>query len=137
MGTFHHNPLFSTARTWFLAGGSGVALAMSMIRDIVDHDLPRRFHLDLRPREDSDIIFRAELDTLPAVAPCHPSRPRDSRTERRLDRPTGFLYRRHHLGTRPGRWVSGWSTSAGPQALYPFALQQLSALGHPRNRDPV
>jgi ferredoxin-NADP reductase len=36
MGTFHHNPLFHGDDVVFLAGGSGVAPAMSMIREIVD-----------------------------------------------------------------------------------------------------
>lgn len=35
MGTFHYNPLFHGDELVFLAGGSGIAPAMSMIRHIL------------------------------------------------------------------------------------------------------
>ncbi len=45
MGTFHHNPLFHGDDLVFLAGGSGVVPAMSMIQDILGENLQRRLHL--------------------------------------------------------------------------------------------
>ncbi|MFG2092273.1 FAD-binding oxidoreductase [Streptomyces sp. NPDC048612] len=133
MGTFHHNPLFHGDDLVFLAGGSGVAPAMSMIRDIVDHGLDRRFHLIYGSRTPDDVIFHEELD---AVAANYPN------------------IRVHHVMAEPGNgWAgpTGLLTAAliktlagpldgrmvyvcGPQALYPYALRQLEGLGHPRRR---
>ncbi|MFH8658211.1 FAD-binding oxidoreductase [Streptomyces afghaniensis] len=69
MGTFHHNPLFHGDDVVFLAGGSGVAPAMSMIREIVDRGLDLRFHLLYGSRTADDVIFREELDTMAAEYP--------------------------------------------------------------------
>ncbi|MEU5978360.1 FAD-binding oxidoreductase [Streptomyces sp. NPDC047315] len=70
IGTFHHNELFHGDEVVFIAGGSGVAPAMSMIHDIVDHGLPRRFTLLYCSRHAGDIIFRDALD---ALADRHPN----------------------------------------------------------------
>ncbi|WP_040687971.1 2Fe-2S iron-sulfur cluster-binding protein [Nocardia vinacea] len=133
MGTFHHNPLFHGDDLVFLAGGSGVAPAMSMIREIVDRDLDRTVHLVYGSRSADDIIFRAELDALatryPGVVVDHVI------TEPDTDwtGPTGFLTAdtiRALTGELDGRMVY----VCGPQALYPYALGQLRALGQPRKR---
>ena len=133
MGTFHHNPLFHGEDVVFLAGGSGVAPAMSMIRDIVDHDLPRRFHLIYGSREDSDIIFRAELDTLAAAHPAIRVDHVIAEPNGDWAGPTGFLTA-DTISALTGPLGQRMVYVCGPQALYPFAVQQLSALGHPRNR---
>lgn len=133
MGTFHHNPLFHGDDLVFLAGGSGIAPAMSMIRDIVDHGFDRRFHVLYGSRATSDVIFKAELD---AIAAEHP--------EIRVD---------HVIGTPDPSWsgpaglLSAETISAlagslngrmvyvcGPPAFYPYALDELARLGHPRRR---
>lgn len=133
MGTFHHNPLFHGDDLVFLAGGSGVVPAMSMIRDLVDHGLDRRFHLLYGSRSAEDIIFREELDSLAARHP-------DIRVDHvvaesgpRWAGPTGFLTAgliKDLAGSLDGRMVY----VCGPQALYPYALTQLAVLGHPRRR---
>ncbi|TWP47036.1 2Fe-2S iron-sulfur cluster binding domain-containing protein [Lentzea tibetensis] len=133
MGTFHHNPLFHGEDVVFLAGGSGVAPAMSMIRDIVDNDLERRFHLIYGSRDEQDVIFGSELDALAAELPnltvdhviAEPSATWSGRT--------GFLTAaliEELTGPLNGRMVY----VCGPQALYPYALEQLTVLGHPRRR---
>ncbi|WP_109527513.1 FAD-binding oxidoreductase, partial [Nocardia aurea] len=123
MGTFHHNPLFHGEDVVFLAGGSGVAPAMSMIRDIVDHGLDRRFHLLYGSRDEQDVIFR---DELVRIAAGHP--------RIRIDHVIGDLLTagtiRDLAGPLGGRMVY----VCGPQALYPYALEQLTALGHARRR---
>ncbi|MFE5910053.1 FAD-binding oxidoreductase [Streptomyces wedmorensis] len=133
LGTFHHNPLFHGDDVVFLAGGSGVAPAMSMVRDIVDHALDRRFHLVHGSRSDDDVLFRDELDGLAAD---HPNI--------RVDHvvadpgphwagPTGLLTAsliKTLAGPLDGRMVY----VCGPQALYPYALAQLAELGHPARR---
>ncbi|MEU7169230.1 FAD-binding oxidoreductase [Streptomyces morookaense] len=133
MGTFHHNPLFHGDDVVFLAGGSGVAPAMSMIRDIADHGLDRRFHLLYGSRSADDILFREELD---ALAADHPTIRVDhvvAQPGPRWAGPTGFLTARlikALAGPLDGRMVY----VCGPQAFYPYALTQLAELGHPPRR---
>lgn len=64
MGTFYHNPLFHGNDLVFLAGGSGVAPAISIIADIIDNDLPFKFHLIYGSRFVDDIIFHKKLEAL-------------------------------------------------------------------------
>ncbi|MEU6167837.1 FAD-binding oxidoreductase [Streptomyces tanashiensis] len=133
LGTFHHNPLFHGDDLVFLAGGSGVVPAMSMIREIVDRGLGRRFHLLYGSRDPGDIVFREELDALAADDP-----------RIRVDHviqdpgadwagPTGFLTA-GLISTLTGPLGRRTVYVCGPQALYPYALDQLTALGHPRRR---
>jgi glycine betaine catabolism B len=133
MGTFHHNPLFHGDDVVFLAGGSGVVPAMAMIREILDHDLGRRLHLIYGSNTSDDVIFKDELDALAAE---HPGI--------RVDHviadpapswagPTGFLSA-GIISTLAGPLDGRMVYVCGPQALYPYALAQLTALGHPRRR---
>ncbi|WP_330228509.1 FAD-binding oxidoreductase [Nocardia sp. NBC_00508] len=133
MGTFHHNPLFHGNDVVFLAGGSGVAPAMSMLRELADLGLDRTFHLIYGSRNASDVIFRDELDALAAARPT-------IRVDHVIAEPdadwtgaTGFLTAdtiENLVGALDDRMVY----VCGPQALYPYALDQLTALGHPRKR---
>ncbi|MEU5083795.1 MULTISPECIES: FAD-binding oxidoreductase [Streptomyces] len=133
MGNFHHNPLFHGDDVVFLAGGSGVAPAMSMIREIVDRGLDRRFHLLYGSRSADDILFREELD---ALAADHPNLWVDhvvADAGPEWAGPTGFLTAgliKTLAGPLDGRMVY----VCGPQALYPYALTQLAELGHPPRR---
>ncbi|TQM32403.1 FAD-binding oxidoreductase [Nocardia bhagyanarayanae] len=133
MGTFHHNPLFHGEDVVFLAGGSGVAPAMSMIREIVELGLDRTFHLIYGSRDAADVIFRDELD---ALAAGHPGVDVDhviAEPDAEWTGATGFLTAdtiRSLAGALDNRMVY----VCGPQALYPYALTQLTALGQPRKR---
>ncbi|WP_216906596.1 2Fe-2S iron-sulfur cluster-binding protein [Nocardia noduli] len=133
MGTFHHNPLFHGEDVVFLAGGSGVAPALSMLRDIADNRLGRRFHLLYGSRSGGDVLFRDRLAELVAE---HPSLRVDhviSDPEPQWIGRTGFLSAEtieELAGPLAGRMVY----VCGPQALYAYALEQLRALGHPRRR---
>ncbi len=64
MGSFYHNPLFHGNNLVFIAGGSGVAPARPMIKNIINRQLPYKFHLIYGSRNQSDIIFRNELQAL-------------------------------------------------------------------------
>ncbi|MEV5492936.1 2Fe-2S iron-sulfur cluster-binding protein [Streptomyces bobili] len=133
VGAFSHNPLFHGDDVVFLAGGSGVAPAMSMIRDIVDRGLSRRMTLVYGSRRAEDVIFRDELDGI---------------TDRQPN------IRVHHVISQPGR---GWKGAAGPldaglitsllgplagrmtylcgpSSKYDFLVKELESLGHPRRR---
>ncbi|MBL1098538.1 FAD-binding oxidoreductase [Streptomyces coffeae] len=134
MGAFHHNPLFHGDDVVFLAGGSGVVPAMSMIRDIVDHGLDRRFHLIYGSCTEDDIIFRDELNAIatdrdPNIRVDHVvTEPGPGWTG-----PTGFLTS-SLIKTLAGPLDARTVYVCGPQALYPYALRQLLDLGHPRRR---
>jgi len=64
MGTFYHNPLFPAKELVFLAGGSGIAPARSMIREIADRRLDYKFHLIYLSSFEDDVIFDEELKQL-------------------------------------------------------------------------
>ncbi|PCI52753.1 MAG: flavodoxin reductase [Alphaproteobacteria bacterium] len=66
MGTFYYNPIFHGDDLIFLAGGSGIAPAMSIILDIIHQKRPVRFHLIYGSRNMDDIIFHRELKQLEA-----------------------------------------------------------------------
>ncbi len=66
MGTFYHNPIFHGDQLVFLAGGSGIAPAMTMIRDIADHHKAQSFHLIYLSSYENDVIFEEELKALDA-----------------------------------------------------------------------
>jgi glycine betaine catabolism B len=120
MGTFHHNPLFHGDDVVFLAGGSGVVPAMSMIRDVIDNNLDVRMHLVYGSRSADDIIFKNELDTE------HPNI--------KVDHVIGGLLTADIISSLTGRLNNRMVYVCGPQAMYPHALEQLTALGHPRRR---
>lgn len=127
MGTFFHNPLFHGDDVVFLAGGSGVVPAMSMIREILDRDLDRRLHLVYGSRTDADVIFLEELSALddPRITVdliAQEAGPAWSGA-------SGFITT-DAIGELRGRMVY----VCGPQALYPYALTLLDGLGHPRRR---
>ncbi|MCG6495237.1 FAD-binding oxidoreductase [Kitasatospora sp. A2-31] len=134
LGSFHHNPLFHGEDLVFLAGGSGVAPAMSMIRDIVDHGLARRLHLVYGSRTADDVIFRETLDKLAAD---HPDRIRVDLVVQRpgadWQGPTGLLTG-ETITALTGPLVGRMVYVCGPQAMYPYALAELARLGHPRRR---
>lgn len=63
-GTFYHNPLYHGDDLVFLAGGSGSAPARSILKDILDRDLPYRFHLIYVNSFVDDVIFAEEFRDL-------------------------------------------------------------------------
>ena len=64
MGTFCYNPLFHGNDLVFLAGGSGSAPARSMLLDILERQLPYRFHLIYINSFEDDVIYSQELQAL-------------------------------------------------------------------------
>jgi len=123
MGTFHHNPLFHGDDVVFIAGGSGVVPALSMIREIVDRGNARNLHLVYGSREHADIIFRDELEH---VVRMHPNIS--------VTHVVGGLVTAESITEAVGDLAGRMVYVCGPQALYPYALEQLAALGHPRIR---
>jgi ferredoxin-NADP reductase len=69
MGTFYHNPLFHGYDLVFLAGGSGIAPARSMILNIIENSLADRkavqkLHLIYASSYEADVIYINELKRL-------------------------------------------------------------------------
>jgi len=64
MGTFYHNPIFHGTDLVFLAGGSGIAPAMSMLKDVLGRSLPFQFQFIYASSYINDVIFVEELREL-------------------------------------------------------------------------
>ena len=64
MGTFYHNPFFNGGDLVFLAGGSGIAPAMSMLTEVLDRKLGYQFHFIYASSYIDDVIFIDALRTL-------------------------------------------------------------------------
>ncbi len=69
MGTFYHNPLFHGDDLVFLAGGSGIAPARSMILNMIEDTLrhpktARKLHLIYASSYEADVIYENELKKL-------------------------------------------------------------------------
>lgn len=64
MGTFYHNPVFHGDDLVFLAGGSGVAPAISMLRNILEKNQNRKFHMIYGNSYTDDVIFQKQLRNL-------------------------------------------------------------------------
>lgn len=123
MGTFHHNPLFHGDEVVFLAGGSGVAPAMSMVREIRDGGGARHLHLIYGSQHADDVIFADELAAIAAA---------DGRI--RVDHVIGGLIDAATIADLAGPLADRMVYVCGPQAMYPYALDQLERLGHRRRR---
>lgn len=66
MGSFHHNPLFHGDDLVFLAGGSGIAPAMSMLKALRAVKKDFRFHVIYSNSYENDVIFINELRNIAA-----------------------------------------------------------------------
>jgi ferredoxin-NADP reductase len=133
MGNFFYNPLYHGDDLVFLAGGSGITPAYSMIQDMADRRVNRRFHLVYGSRSEDDIIFEAPLQKLEAELPglrvthvlSEPSPAYDGRR--------GFITAellRDLLGEIEGKMFY----VCGPPAMYDFCVPELEKLGIPRRR---
>lgn len=128
MGTFYHNPLFHGPELVFLAGGSGIAPAITMIRDIADRNLPYRFHLIYASSYVDDVIFDEELAELD-------SQHEFLKIERVISRPpenyqgtTGHL-NAEMLEQRIDFGVEHMFYICGPTPFNEFCREQLRSLG--------
>ena len=64
MGTFYHNPIFHGKDLVFLAGGSGIAPAISMLKSVLDNKLGYHFHFIYASSYVDDVILIEELRSL-------------------------------------------------------------------------
>ncbi len=94
---------------------------LSMIRDILGEKVERRLHLIYGVTERSDVIFAQELAAIT-----------DQRI--RVDVVVGRLLTAEVIRELTGPLQDRMVYICGPQAMYPFAVEQLRDLGHPRRR---
>jgi ferredoxin-NADP reductase len=66
-GSFYYEPLIDGDELVFLAGGSGITPFMSIIRDVLQRELPLKMHLLYGSRTPDDVIYGAELAELAAA----------------------------------------------------------------------
>ena len=130
MGNFYFNPIHHSGDMVFLAGGSGVAPAMSMIRDLLETDPHRTFSLIYGSMTLDDVIFRDELDDLA-------SRHENLSVSYVITRPPegysghrGFITAELIADILDDTTGKTWFI-CGPQAMYPFCAAELDKLGIP------
>lgn len=132
-GNFYYNPLFHGQNLVFLAGGSGITPAMSMIRDITEGGRDLSITVIYGSKTEDDIIFKKTLDQISSV---------DSRVTI------------HHIISEPGpsyQGYQGFITAdtilniigqidgryfyvCGPEVMYGFCAGELRKLGVPDSR---
>lgn len=133
MGTFTHDPLFHGDDVLFFAGGSGVAPAMSMIREIVELGLPRRMTLLYGSRRSDDIIFKDELDAIegdhPNIVVHHVLAENEPSWTGALKPLDAALI--HELAGPP---AGRMAYLCGPASKYKYLIGELESLGQSRRR---
>ena len=134
MGSFFHNPLFHGTQLVFLAGGSGIVPARSMVLDMLDRNMPWHFDVIYGNSYENDVIFQQELRDLAA-------RYDKLRLTELISRPTaGFVGRFGHISADLIREVVSGDLASkmyyicGPTQFNDNCLAQLAALGVPRRR---
>ncbi|MGD0705387.1 MAG: FAD-binding oxidoreductase [Trebonia sp.] len=134
MGEFFRNPLFHGDRLMFLAGGSGVAPARSMIRDIAARGGASRLCLVYGSRDPDDIIFRDELDELARANDTIDIAHVISQPDHSWDGRTGFITG-DLIAELAGPYLHQTTYYlCGPPAMYDFCVGELQRLGVARRR---
>ncbi|WP_310620029.1 FAD-binding oxidoreductase [Flexibacterium corallicola] len=128
MGSFYHNPLFHGKDLVFLAGGSGVAPAMSMIQSIIDQGLPYNFHLIYGSRTVDDIIFQDQLKTLESKHDFLKISEVISEPDTAYAGTTGFITA-ELIGELLGELTGKMFYICGPTAMNEFCKEELCKLG--------
>jgi len=136
-GYFHYNPVFHDKVQVFLAGGSGIAPFMSMIREAAECGLDRTIYLFYGNPSAGDIIFHDELVRIAKrCSNIHyipvlekEAGAQDLGCACRFGLITGELIQRE-LGDVDAKTFY----MCGPSAMYDFCGAQLEALGVPRRK---
>lgn len=127
MGTFYHNLVFHGTDLVFLAGGSGIAPARSIINDIADRGLPYNFHLVYGSSYVDDVIFDEEIKELEAKCDFLTVTKMISRS------PEGYEGRTGHMNAELlkdllGDFESKMFYICGPTSFNEFCEEQLEVL---------
>ncbi len=133
MGTFYHNPIFHGTDLVFLAGGSGIAPAMSMLRDVLDRELPYQFHFVYASSYVDDVIF------LEALRKLNDEHQNFTLTEVISRPPENYEGLTGHLNADLIKKLVGNPEEkmyyvCGPTAFHDYCQEQLDLLGVKRRR---
>jgi len=132
-GNFYFNPLMHDENMVCIAGGSGITPFMSIIREIVERDLPRTVTLFYGNRHEDDIIFHKQLTTISdrfdkiRYIPVIESASKDYQGQCGLIT-AGLI--KEAAGTPENTTFF----LCGPQGMYDFCLPQIKQLGVPRRK---
>jgi len=132
-GNFYFNPLMHDENMVCIAGGSGITPFMSIIREIVERDLPRTVTLFYGNRHEDDIIFHKQLTTISdrfdkiRYIPVIESASKDYQGQCGLI--TADL-----IKEAAGAPENTTFFLCGPQGMYDFCLPQIKQLGVPRRK---
>ncbi len=133
MGTFYYNPLFHGEDLVFLAGGSGVAPAITMLKDILSRGSKYSFHMIYCNSYIDDLIFINELRSLAEQYPQF------RLTEVVSRPPANFEGFKGHLSADLIRNTLGSIENklfyvCGPTPFNDYCIGQLKSIGVPNKR---
>jgi len=132
-GNFYFNPLIHDEHMVCIAGGSGITPFMSIIREIVDRDLPRTVTLFYGNRDTDDIIFHERLTQISdrfdriRYVPVIENASQDYQGQCGLI--TADL-----IKEASGSPEKATFFLCGPQGMYDFCLPQIEQLGIARRK---
>ncbi len=130
MGTFYHNPIFHGNDLVFLAGGSGIAPAMSMLKEVFDRELGYQFHFIYASSYIDDVIFIEELRTFAQQHKNFKLTEVISRPPESYQGLTGHL-NAELIQSLVGDVKQKMFYVCGPTAFHDFCQSQLLSLGVP------
>lgn len=130
-GYFRREPLIDPPELVFMAGGSGITPFMSMLRQQARDGFDCRVTLLYGSRAAEDVIFGDELH---ALAAAHDQL---KLVEAYSDGPDGGLLDRQLIQREVGEVEGKLFLICGPEAMTPFCLGELDALGVPAHRRRV
>ena len=133
MGNFYYNRIFHGKNLVFIAGGSGIAPFISMLRDISERVLPFNVWLIFGCLTENDILFREDIEDLQSRRP-------NIRIKYILSEPgpdwtgtCGFITKEEIL-KEIGSIDNKFFYVVGNRPMYFFIQEQLGAMGVPHHR---
>ncbi|MFX1302705.1 MAG: flavin reductase family protein [Promethearchaeota archaeon] len=133
MGNFYYNRIFHGKNLVFIAGGSGIAPFISILRDISERALPLNVWLIFGCLTEKDILFREELEDIQVRRP-------NIRIKYILSEPgpdwtgtCGFITKEEilkEIGSKHNKFFY----VVGNRPMYFFIQEQLGAMGVPIHR---
>lgn len=130
-GNFYYNPLIHGQNMICIAGGSGITPFMSMIREIVDRNLPRTLTLFYGNREQEDIIFHEQLTHISNHFDRIHYIPVIENASADYQGQCGLITT-DLIEKETGDLKDATFFLCGPQGMYDFCLPQLEHVGVPR-----
>ena len=132
-GNFYFNPLVHDQNMICIAGGSGITPFMSMIREIVDRNLPRTLTLFYGNRQADDVIFHEQLTRISDRFDSIDYIPVIENASEDYQGQCGLITA-DLIKKKAGASEATTFFLCGPQGMYDFCLPQIDQLGVPRRK---